>query len=376
MDIRGFVPFSLIDLPGRIACIIFCGSCNFRCGYCHNPCLVFDPESQPEVTKAEIFHFLDRRRGKLDGIVISGGEPLVRPDTVRELIRRMRRTKGYHVGQIRLVTNFALADDTLIKALSKHEVIITISIHQSELGTSRWWEHKPLIRSLEMLKKAGGNNGGLVFIISSPEDWHRFIETPLSKINRYTDTVLVVPDLINWPPDLEPDEIAHNLLEYRQTARAHGLLLTGWWDKPAQSIINGEGPAFAWCPGISGGAIVCWPDGRLSRCKYLRPSQFATNETKKNRLAALERNRKEIPWESISAKQLRHVATTGCADCWLLPVCAGGCSLSWPERTGGDDRRCRFLRAITRGLLIERAQRAMLRREVREAIAILGGETL
>jgi pyruvate formate lyase activating enzyme len=75
MNIRGIRRFSLVDFPGKMACVVFVGDCNFRCAYCHNPCLVFDPESQPLISEDEFFGFLEKRRGKLDGVVISGGEP-------------------------------------------------------------------------------------------------------------------------------------------------------------------------------------------------------------------------------------------------------------------------------------------------------------
>ncbi len=75
MDIRGMVKFSLVDYPGKLACVLFTGSCNMRCPFCHNPHLVLDPGSQPLIREAQVFHFLKTRVGKLDGVVISGGEP-------------------------------------------------------------------------------------------------------------------------------------------------------------------------------------------------------------------------------------------------------------------------------------------------------------
>ena len=80
MDLRGFAKFSLVDYPGRIASIVFAGGCNLRCPFCHNPCLVLDPTSQPRVTEREFFKFLDSRRGLLEGVVISGGEPTLQKD--------------------------------------------------------------------------------------------------------------------------------------------------------------------------------------------------------------------------------------------------------------------------------------------------------
>lgn len=80
MDIRGLVKFSLNDYPGKMSCVIFTGNCNFRCPYCHNPHLVFDPQSQPPVPEEEFFSFLETRTGKLDAVVITGGEPSLQAD--------------------------------------------------------------------------------------------------------------------------------------------------------------------------------------------------------------------------------------------------------------------------------------------------------
>ncbi len=90
MNIRGIVKFSLIDYPGKIACVIFVGCCNFRCPYCHNPHLVVDPESQPELLQSSVIDFLEERRGKLDAVVVSGGEPTLRP----KLMEFLRIVKG------------------------------------------------------------------------------------------------------------------------------------------------------------------------------------------------------------------------------------------------------------------------------------------
>ncbi|MCF7790987.1 MAG: anaerobic ribonucleoside-triphosphate reductase activating protein [Victivallales bacterium] len=80
MDIRGITKFTLVDYPGKLACIIFTGGCNFCCPYCHNPFLVVDPESQPLVAEEEFYQFLESRKGKLDAVVISGGEPALQQD--------------------------------------------------------------------------------------------------------------------------------------------------------------------------------------------------------------------------------------------------------------------------------------------------------
>lgn len=86
MIIGGFQRFSLIDYPDQICAIVFTQGCNFRCPYCHNPELVETKESAlGGLKEKEIFSFLERRKGKLDAVTITGGEPLLQSDLGRFL---------------------------------------------------------------------------------------------------------------------------------------------------------------------------------------------------------------------------------------------------------------------------------------------------
>ena len=80
MKIGGLQKFSLIDYPDKICAIVFTQGCNFRCPYCHNPELV-EPKlfSQP-IPEDEIFSFLKKRKGKLEAVTITGGEPCLQSD--------------------------------------------------------------------------------------------------------------------------------------------------------------------------------------------------------------------------------------------------------------------------------------------------------
>ncbi len=80
MIIGGFQKFSLIDYPEKISAIIFTQGCNFRCPYCHNPELVLPEKYSNPIPEEEILSFLDSRKGKLDAVVITGGEPLLQKD--------------------------------------------------------------------------------------------------------------------------------------------------------------------------------------------------------------------------------------------------------------------------------------------------------
>ena len=74
MQIGGVQKTSLLDYPDKISAIVFTQGCNFRCGYCHNPELIV-MKKEPAWTCAGFFEFLNSRKGKLDGVVITGGEP-------------------------------------------------------------------------------------------------------------------------------------------------------------------------------------------------------------------------------------------------------------------------------------------------------------
>ena len=78
MHIAGLQKSSLIDYPEKIACIVFTQGCNFRCGYCHNPELF--EKREPLISTEAFFEFLKTRINKLDGVVITGGEPTLQKD--------------------------------------------------------------------------------------------------------------------------------------------------------------------------------------------------------------------------------------------------------------------------------------------------------
>lgn len=87
--IGGLQKVTLLDFPGKVACTVFLTGCNLRCPYCHNPELVLPQDSKKYISEGELFKFLVSRKGKLDGVCITGGEPTVHPE-LPFLIRRIR----------------------------------------------------------------------------------------------------------------------------------------------------------------------------------------------------------------------------------------------------------------------------------------------
>jgi len=80
MVIGGLRKFSLIDYPGKTSAVVFTVGCDFRCRYCHNPELVIPEKYAPAIPLSEIYDFLESRRGKLDGVCVTGGEPTLHKD--------------------------------------------------------------------------------------------------------------------------------------------------------------------------------------------------------------------------------------------------------------------------------------------------------
>lgn len=89
MIIGGLQKFSLIDYPGKTSAIIFTTGCNFRCKYCHNPELVIPEQYVDSLSTEGVYDFLESRRGKLDAVCITGGEPTQHED-LRDMIERVK----------------------------------------------------------------------------------------------------------------------------------------------------------------------------------------------------------------------------------------------------------------------------------------------
>lgn len=99
MQISGLQKLTLLDYPGKVACTVFTNGCNFRCPFCHNASLVTQP---PDTTfsEEELLSFLKKRQGVLEGVVFTGGEPLLHTD-LPALLERIK-AMGY---PIKLDTN-------------------------------------------------------------------------------------------------------------------------------------------------------------------------------------------------------------------------------------------------------------------------------
>lgn len=116
MKIHGLQKMTLLDFPGRIACTVFLGGCDFRCPFCHNADLI-GMDAPPLMEETELLDFLSERVGRLDGVAFTGGEPLLRKD-LPELLKKIKDmgyltkidTNGNHPELLKSLTDNGLAD--------------------------------------------------------------------------------------------------------------------------------------------------------------------------------------------------------------------------------------------------------------------------
>jgi pyruvate formate lyase activating enzyme len=104
MIFRGWLRVSFIEYPGKISTVLFTGGCNFRCPYCHNPELVILKESLPQIHENVVLEFLQRRKGMIDAVCITGGEPLIHTPDLFHFLEKVK-LMGY---LIKIDTNGSL----------------------------------------------------------------------------------------------------------------------------------------------------------------------------------------------------------------------------------------------------------------------------
>lgn len=151
MKFNGFQRLTLLDYPGKVACTLFTAGCNLRCPFCHNASLVTHIDNTNIYNKEEILSYLGKRQGILEGVCISGGEPLMQTE-IEDFIKEVKAL-GY---SIKLDTN-GFYPDKLISLVEKSlidYVAVDIKNSYSKYAKTTGIENldlSPLKRTVEFL---------------------------------------------------------------------------------------------------------------------------------------------------------------------------------------------------------------------------------
>lgn len=145
MQLHGLSKLTLLDFPGHLACTAFTGACNFRCPYCHNAPLVLAPQACPAISEKEFFDFLSSRKGKLDGVCITGGEPTLQTD-LPDFIAKIKSlgllvkldTNGYQPEVLKTLLDAQLLDMVAMDIKNSRDFYaVTVGIHEASFELER-----------------------------------------------------------------------------------------------------------------------------------------------------------------------------------------------------------------------------------------------
>jgi pyruvate formate lyase activating enzyme len=171
MKIGGLQRVTLIDYPGKIGATVFTQGCNFRCPYCHNPELV-DPVQYGElIPEEEVLSFLEKRKGKLDAVTVTGGEPTIQRDVDRflEALKGMGYlvkidTNGSNPAVLEVLIKRKLVDYLAMDIkgpLKKYGAIASVRVDASKIR-----------RSIELITSSGIEHEFRTTVVRSQLDLH------------------------------------------------------------------------------------------------------------------------------------------------------------------------------------------------------------
>ena len=231
MIIKGLQKTTLLDFPTKVACTVFTGGCNFRCPFCHNASLVIDPDYSQLIDTNRFFEYLDKRKGILDGVCITGGEPLLQKD-IEDFIKEIR-SRGYAV---KLDTNGSVPK-TLSELVNKKLVdYVAMDIKSSQkkyfeaCGTNRYTDS--VIESVNILLSSDIEyefRTTVVRELHNKEDFHdigKWIQgAPRYFLQQFKDSGDLIEKQIGFSAynKEEMEEILAIVKEYIPTASLRGI---------------------------------------------------------------------------------------------------------------------------------------------------------
>lgn len=231
MKIHGYNQLTLLDYPGKVASTVFLGSCNFRCPFCHNASLVMNPGEQPAIAEEVIFDHINKRRGTLEGVCITGGEPTLSKE-LPEFIRRLK-SEGLAV---KLDTNGS--NPEMVRELLGEGLLdmIAMDIKSSPAGYAKAtglksFDMGAIFESVEMIMNAGIDyefRTTVVNGIHTEEDFRKIGEwlrgSSKYYLQRYKDSGdLIAPEGLSAPTFDEMKHYRDILLPYLPGTELRGV---------------------------------------------------------------------------------------------------------------------------------------------------------
>lgn len=145
----------MVDFDGKIACTVFTGGCNFRCPFCHNAPLVVGNLNSQRIDEAEVFDYLQKRKGLVDAVCVTGGEPTLQPDLC-DFLTKVRGmgyatkldTNGLRPDVLEEVLNKKLVDFVAMDVKNSPEkYALTVGVESVDMGK--------ILKSMQLLKGSG-----------------------------------------------------------------------------------------------------------------------------------------------------------------------------------------------------------------------------
>ena len=220
MNIYGLQKLTLLDFPEHTACTVFFGGCDLRCPFCHNFPLV-DGSAKPVMAEEVFLDFLQKRVGLLDGVVLSGGEPLLSSE-LPELLSKIREagflvkidTNGLHPAQLEEILDAGLADYVAMDIKNSLEkYMLTAGVPSID--------HSMILQSIQMIMEKARDYEFRTTVVKEfhePEDFHE-IGKMIRGAKRYFLQAFTMRDTVPGPALHTPEK--ELLLEYAAIAEGY-----------------------------------------------------------------------------------------------------------------------------------------------------------
>lgn len=229
MFIKGFQKLTLLDFPGRTACTVFTGGCNFRCPFCHNALLVTDMDDA-QYTEEEIFEHLEKRRNVIDGVAVTGGEPLLQKDIERFLYEIKEKgfavkldTNGSFPEKLSGILELGLADYVAMDIKNcKERYAETIGVDNYDIA--------PVEESILLLKNSGVDYEFRTTVTANyhtPADMERLAQwisgAPRYFLQNFVDSGSLIDSTCKGVSKKEMEEMLALVKAYIPSAQIRGL---------------------------------------------------------------------------------------------------------------------------------------------------------